>query len=75
MATIFEDVRKDNRVEFCTLNEGEFFDYEGEIWITIEEVKLEGGSLVNAVGTDNGALEYFDSQTLVIPIKKIRILE
>lgn len=74
MATIFEDARTDD-VLFSNLNEGDFFEFEGEIWIKTEEVVLADGASVNAVGTDNGVLELFLEDTSVTPIKKIRILE
>ena len=62
------DERKDNKVEFQTLNLGDVFKWEYELFIKTWLIKSSEGFTYNAVRLDKGTHTYFAVHDLVEPL-------
>lgn len=62
------DERKDNKIEFQTLNLGDVFKWENEFFIKTWLIENREGLNFNAVRLENGAHTYFAVHNLVEPL-------
>lgn len=71
-----EDNRKNNLIDFGSINEGECFEFIGDIYLKTEGISVyrhSNETIYNAVNLKDGVVENFDDTITVIPLKNAKL--